>query len=91
MAVAQTCRAKLAQLFCFGMVRVGEHAACGHRRRSGNGVPYSRKRRSREDQENRERSRRLRVHLSVDDGLPRRKCFPAQTEGNKCRRQNTFQ
>ncbi len=54
MAVAQTCRAKLAQLFCFGMVRAGEHAACGHRRRPGNGVPYSRKRRSREDQENRE-------------------------------------
>ena len=52
-------------------------------------VPYSCKRRSRENQTNCECSRRLRVHLPANDGLSHRKCVSSQTEGNTHRGENT--
>ena len=41
------------------------------RRRIGNGLPYTRERRGRNDKENRRRSRRLRIYLSAYNRLPR--------------------
>ena len=88
-ATTQTCGAKFAQLFRFGMVCFGEYVARRHRRGFGYSVPYSCKRRSRENQTNCERSRRLRVHLPANDGLSHRKCVSSQTEGNTHRGENT--
>ena len=72
-----------------GMVCFGEYVARRHRRGFGYSVPYSCKRRSRENQTNCERSRRLRVHLPANDGLSHRKCVSSQTEGNTHRGENT--
>ena len=49
----------------------GNHAARRSRRRIGNGLPYTRERRGRNDKENRRRSRRLRIYLSAYNRLPR--------------------
>lgn len=81
-ATTQTCGAKFAQLFRFGMVCFGEYVARRHRRGFGYSVPYSCKRRSRENQTNCERSRRLRVFTCLlTMGYPTENAFlPKQKE-----------
>lgn len=73
----------------FVVVRGGEYAACGRKRRLGRGVPHPRGRRGRQHKESGQCPRRLRVCLSSHNRLSRRKRFSPKAEGNQYRGQNT--
>ena len=88
---AQTCRAKFAQLFCLGMVRIGKYATGCYRQGAWGCIPYSRKRWSGQDKNNPSCSRRLWNDLSAHHRLSGRGCLSAETERNQHRKQNTWE